>query len=72
VTDVRMPRLDGLGLYDELRRRRPELARRVVFITGDTLDADTRRFLSTSGALLLVKPFELGRLLAAIHDLLTR
>lgn len=40
LTDIRMPRLDGPGLYRELTRRDPELARRLIFLTGDTLSPD--------------------------------
>jgi two-component system NtrC family sensor kinase len=72
ITDVRMPRLDGLGLYRALRERQPDLARRVVFITGDALDPATRDFVASTGALLLTKPFEIPRLLSSVHHLLAR
>ena len=37
LTDIRMPDLDGRALYQEIERRWPERAGRVVFVTGDTL-----------------------------------
>ena len=40
-----MPELDGPGLYREVERRHPGLARRFVFLTGDTLSPETREFL---------------------------
>lgn len=35
LADVRMPRLDGVGLHTELRNAYPALAERVVFLSGD-------------------------------------
>ena len=70
LTDVRMPRLDGPGLYKELGRIRPELTSRVIFVTGDTLSPATRRFLETVGAPSVRKPFEPRQLRAAVRSLL--
>lgn len=71
LTDVRMPRLDGPGLYHELGRVRPELVSRVVFVTGDTLSPATRRFLETAGAPSVKKPFEPRQLRTAVRRLLS-
>jgi signal transduction histidine kinase len=57
VSDVRMPELDGPGLYRELARRDPALARRLVFITGDVLDPSVVAFLKQTGAPCVRKPF---------------
>jgi two-component system cell cycle sensor histidine kinase/response regulator CckA len=57
VSDVRMPDLDGPAFYEELRRQNPTLARRVIFVTGDVMSPDTRRFLDETGVLYLEKPF---------------
>ncbi len=57
LSDVRMPVLDGPGLYRELERQYPQLVRRFVFITGDTLGPETRDLLDRTGAPNLTKPF---------------
>jgi two-component system NtrC family sensor kinase len=57
LTDIRMPDLDGRALYEEIERRWPGRAARVVFVTGDTLAAGLRDFLSTSGRPVIEKPF---------------
>ena len=42
VTDLRMPDMDGAALAREIRRRWPDLADRILLITGDALGADRR------------------------------
>ena len=72
LTDVRMPRLDGPGFFQELGRVYPELVSRVVFVTGDTLSAGTRRFLEQCGAPSMKKPFEPRQLRALVRRVLDR
>ena len=57
VSDMKMPELDGPGLYREVGARHSELRRRFVFLTGDTLSAATREFLEQTGVPTLMKPF---------------
>jgi len=57
LSDLRMPELDGPGLYQELERQRPELLARVVFLTGDTLSPETQTFLEQTAAPTVSKPF---------------
>ena len=60
VSDTKMPIMDGVELFRELERRFPALRRRIIFVTGDVLDAEKRQFLESSGAPFLTKPFDLG------------
>jgi signal transduction histidine kinase/ActR/RegA family two-component response regulator len=57
ITDIKMPELDGRGLYERLLEIDPDLARRTVFITGDTVNPDTREFLRRVQNPCLAKPF---------------
>jgi PAS domain S-box-containing protein len=57
LCDLRMPELDGPGLYRELEEHLPHLLPRVVFLTGDTLSPEAREFLAKTGVSLLDKPF---------------
>jgi CheY-like chemotaxis protein len=42
LSDIRMPDLDGPGLYQALAQKYPGMQQRIVFITGDILQsADT-------------------------------
>jgi len=57
LSDLRMPGMDGPELYRRLAAERPALARRMVIVTGDTLNASARVFLQESGLPRLEKPF---------------
>jgi two-component system NtrC family sensor kinase len=69
LTDIRMPDLDGRALYQEIEKRWPGRARRVVFVTGDTLASALREFVSSSGRPVIEKPFlpsEVRRVIAEL------
>jgi two-component system NtrC family sensor kinase len=57
LSDLRMPGLDGPGLYRFLQQHRPELLPRIAFITGDTLGRKVRYFLDTVDRPYIEKPF---------------
>jgi len=64
-----MPELGGREFYEELARRAPDQAARLVFSTGDTVRGDTLAFLERLDRPYLHKPFslaELRTLLAAV------
>jgi CheY-like chemotaxis protein len=58
LTDVRMPELDGVGLYREIARRFPGVTRRMIFFTGDTLIREATAFLEETGLPSVRKPFK--------------
>src|SRR3546814_16667687 len=62
IRDLRMPHLDGPGLYEALKAMKPQLLNRVVFATGDLLNAETERFLKQSGRPCIEKPFMLAQI----------
>jgi len=59
MSDTKMPVMDGIELYREMERRFPALQRRIIFVTGDVLDAEKQRFLESTGVPILTKPFDL-------------
>ncbi len=69
LTDIRMPDLDGRALYQEIERRWPARAGRVVFVTGDTLAAALREFVSASGRPVIEKPFLPGDVRRVVAEL---
>jgi CheY-like chemotaxis protein len=62
ICDLRMPRLGGREMHANLTRAHPDIARKVIFATGDTVRGDTLQFLETLGRPFLHKPFTLAEL----------
>jgi CheY-like chemotaxis protein len=69
VSDMRMPDVDGPALYHELRLASPEVIRRMVFVTGDVMSPETRRFLDETCLRYLEKPFTIGDFQAVIRSI---
>lgn len=59
ITDIKMPVMGGHDLYRHLEEAGNPLARRVIFITGDTVAPETRKFLEGVRNTVLSKPFRL-------------
>jgi CheY-like chemotaxis protein len=59
-----------MDLYDSVHRFAPEMARRIIFSTGDVASQDTRAFLERSGNRYLQKPFDLETIREVIADVL--
>ena len=49
ICDLRMPELDGPGLFRWIQANHPALAERVIFVTGDALGPVAGRFLAGCG-----------------------
>ncbi|HXH27896.1 MAG TPA: ATP-binding protein, partial [Candidatus Polarisedimenticolia bacterium] len=72
LTDLKMPGLDGQGLYEQVIRVRPEMAQRFIFSTGDLASPKTQTFFQTTGCLYLSKPFKLEAVLRLLEQLARR
>ena len=72
LSDTKMPLLDGESFYEELERKHPRLARRILFLTGDVLSREKREFLVHTGAPFLAKPFDLDEVRRLVHRILAR
>jgi CheY-like chemotaxis protein len=70
LSDLRMPELDGLGFFRELEERRPDLARRFVFITGTSEHTDYQDLIEDVAAPVLTKPFDMDELLRVARNML--
>jgi two-component system NtrC family sensor kinase len=57
ISDLRMPELDGPGLYRRIRDQGAGLDARMIFVTGDTLHHNLEAFLRSSGVPVIEKPF---------------
>jgi PAS domain S-box-containing protein len=57
-SDLMMPQMSGMEFYDELTRRFPDVARRVVFLTGGAFTPAADAFLARVPNERLEKPFD--------------
>ncbi len=66
ITNVRMPVMGGEAFYRELCNSYPRLSKRVIFCTGDIVNWATQRFLNSTGAPVIFKPFPLSTVLEVV------
>ncbi|MBI5119192.1 PAS domain S-box protein [Candidatus Poribacteria bacterium] len=72
VSDLRMPgSIDGRTLYDLLCKDKTEQASRMIFMTGDTLDSETARFLKRIPNKHVKKPFTGRELMDSINAVMS-
>jgi signal transduction histidine kinase/ligand-binding sensor domain-containing protein/CheY-like chemotaxis protein len=70
LCDLMMPEMTAMELHETLLREAPELAERLVFLTGGAFSEAVRAFLDTTNLPWLEKPFEPEVLRARIRSLL--
>jgi CheY-like chemotaxis protein len=58
LSDLMMPGMSGMDLYREIVRRSPEVAKKVVFLTGGAFTAEAHAFLDGVGNERINKPFD--------------
>jgi two-component system cell cycle sensor histidine kinase/response regulator CckA len=71
ISDVRMPGMNGLQLFEWLTERRPELVSRLMFTTGDASGSELNSRIAALGIPILQKPFPIGTLVREVRRLLT-
>ena len=72
LLDIFMPGQEGKVTYEKIIGLRPDLTKRIIFITGDMTVPDTQAFLERTDASYVAKPFNLDLLIATIQATLAR
>ena len=70
LSDLRMPGLDGVGLYRGLDQHYPSLLRRIAFVSGTTQPVEYASFLEETGVPVLRKPFAIDDLQRLVQRML--
>jgi two-component system NtrC family sensor kinase len=70
ISDLRMPVLDGPGLYEALGRELPSYLDKIIYVTGDTLSSHVQTFLSQHPVPVVEKPYRLIDVRRAVAALL--
>lgn len=66
LCDLLMPEVSGMDLFERLRRERPGLERRIVFMTGGAFTPRAAEFLRNTTNPTLAKPFGFSALQSAL------
>jgi len=73
VSDMRTPGgVDGAQVYAWIAVNRPELASRLVFITGDIANEETAATLRRTGAPCVEKPFRVREFISVVQQTMGR
>lgn len=72
VCDMSMPEMDGPGLHDALERSDPDMAARMVFVTGGAFTTEAHDFLRERADVTLYKPASAKALTKLVDGVLDR
>ncbi|HTY61129.1 MAG TPA: ATP-binding protein [Acidobacteriota bacterium] len=70
ITDFKMPQMSGKDLFNWIKENRPQNANRIIFVTGDTVSAETRSFFENNQNRFLAKPFKIEEVKEAVQQTL--
>ena len=68
ISDFRMPGINGRQFYDLALQKKPALARRIIFLTGDVVNEETQDFLESIGNPHIAKPFNLSSVKKVVEE----
>ena len=70
ISDMRTPGgINGADVHAFIAAERPDLLGRMLFITGDIVNEETRRVLRDTGVPCIEKPFRVHQLISAVKRL---
>ena len=71
ISDMRTPGgVSGQDVYRWIAQFRPDLAKRVIFITGDTVNQQTLQALQSTGVPFIEKPFRVQELMDMVQKVI--
>lgn len=70
ISDITLPDINGLELYDSIKRKFPDLSNRFIFMSGYSPDETMEKFLDETGNSYIQKPFHINDLQEKIRKYL--
>lgn len=71
VCDWKMPGMNGVQFYERLLEAKPQLAERVLFMSGDVIDQSFQEFLGRCEKTCLAKPFSIEEFRDAVEKIMS-
>ena len=71
LCDLMMPEMNGIDLFNEVRRLSQDQASRFMFMSGASLSSQVSAFLATIPNTMISKPFDMRRLTDLVKDKLS-
>jgi len=72
ITDIKMPKMTGIQLYEKVAEIKPDMKRRFIFITGDMNSLTTQQFSTVTDNPCLLKPVNIEKIEATIRQVLAK
>ena len=73
VSDMRTPgEVDGADVHEWLKANRPEMVKRMLFVTGDIVNEETMQTLRRTGVPCIEKPFRVHELVNAVKEVMDK
>ena len=73
VSDMRTPGdVDGADVHEWLKANRPEMVKRMLFVTGDIVNEETMQTLRRTGVPCIEKPFRVHELVNAVKEVMDK
>lgn len=68
ISDIRMPgTINGADIHQWIQKNRPELAARIILISGDTANSETQSLLKDRATPCIEKPFRVQQLISIVE-----
>jgi CheY-like chemotaxis protein len=68
ISDIRMPgSINGADVHEWILKNRPQLASKIILISGDTANSETQQLLASSPTPCLEKPFRVEKLISVVE-----
>jgi two-component system chemotaxis response regulator CheY len=70
ITDINMPRMDGFGFIDHVRKQRADRSTPILVLTTESDEEKKQRARQAGATGWIVKPFDPAKLIAAVRRVL--
>ncbi len=67
LTDIQMPEMDGVELFQQLRKQFPELI--IIAVTGNVLENERAAYLRLGFNAVVAKPIEIGEIMQLLNSI---